>query len=551
MMGTGLMGLVNFLSRIFKKHITTEVSPSQNFTEMQKPRAQMELPIFQISKNVSLLFKTRMPEKEVEPPFKIHKDLIGLLWFGDGPMQNYNPENDAQQFSDGPVTMRIHVTGDDEPSAIYSELPFIIPQNKNAIPSPGYFPEYKRLTPEQRGVYLEFLKDPYQKEIDIGYIFILYYGLERHLLLGNYYRARDVVMKMRRICSNGSFLSYSTNSLFLCAVIHEDHEFIKSFIHDFEENNLRIISKGMLLRYCYCVNMYLPALFIMKLSGVFGFSNRLYIEKYPELFLDHLKIEMNEKFGMAEINLRNVLSDRDFLNMPNETAPFLANTSIRKYDIQIPDVLSSEKLSLVIRPILEQTHEKVKIVVAEMRKKGLLSPNNVEKKPKISKTPKVLPVFDEFAEKELLKDLQKNTKAHDFIALHEIYDKIIRFYYSYRELNDKYIDICASYCRKQIDNLPMMEQMFIEKQIKEERHFRKIEGERIFREQVERIRNAGYLGRVEGFRRLMMIYKKRKDFDNALIICDEAVAWKKDYAKEWQEEKSKILKLRQKHIEKK
>lgn len=73
----------------------------------------------------------------------------------------------------------------------------------------------------------------------------------------------------------------------------------------------------------------------------------------------------------------------------------------------------------------------------------------------------------------------------------------------------------------------------------------------IFREQVERIRKEGYLGRVEGFHRLTMIHKKRKEFDDALRICDEAIAWKARFANEWQREKKKIILRKEKDSAKK
>ena len=534
------MGLLNFWNNVFGKSDSGNSAEDdsafpQETTEIHSPS------IFQISAKIPEASQSRNLQCSEEIPFKIHEDLMGLLWFADGPMQNYDPEEDAQKMSAGPISISLHATGEDEPSAIYTGLQIVNAENKTSIPSPGYFPEYKRLTPEQRGVYLDYLRDPYQNDYDISYVFLLYYGLERHLLLGDYYHARNIILKLRELYSYESFQIYSTNSLFLCAAIRGDDDFIKQFVFSDNLKNLWYLSKGMFLRYCYCQDISLTARQIMLISGAFGFSNRLYIDKYPDMFKEQLKEIMTRKFGSTEFCLKNILNDDDFFNMPDETGTFFANTSIRKCNVHVPDVLKSGILSETLLTILEQTHAELKIKVASMRKAGTLPKSAVEEKPKTPKKSKDKPVFDEKIEKKLLKDLEKAVKANNFIAMHDLYDELIRFYYSYRDLDDKYVDVCASYCRKQITNLPAMEQMFIGKQIKEERHFRKIEGERIFREQLERIHNDGYLGRVEGFHRLTMIHKKRKEFDDALRICDEAIAWKPRYADEWRREKEKII----------
>ena len=367
---------------------------------------------------------------------------MGMLWIGDGPYKNYDPNEDTKKMSAGPISISIHATGEDEPSAIYTGLPINTTANKNSVSPPGYFPEYKRLTPEQRGVYLDYLRNPYQNDYDISYVFLLYYGLERHLLLGDYYHAKNIILRLRELYSYESFQIYSANSLFLCAVIRGDSDFIKQFFFSDNLNNLWYLSKNIFLRYCYYRDISLTAWQIMQISGVFGFSNRLYIDKYPDLFLEQLKEIMTRKFGSAEFCLKSVLNDDDFFNMPDDTGPFFANTSIRKCNVHIPNVLKSEILCESLRSVLEQTHAELKIKVAKMRKAGTLPKSAVEEKPRKPKKTKDKPVFDEDVEKILLKNLEKAVKANNFIAMHDLYDELIRFYYSYRDLDDMYVDVC-------------------------------------------------------------------------------------------------------------
>jgi hypothetical protein len=70
-----------------------------------------------------------------------------------------------------------------EPSLIDLRLP-VSRTSPSTSPPLGYWPSYARLTPEARRCYLEWLamgrRNP---SIDIGYVFIFFYGLERRLLV--------------------------------------------------------------------------------------------------------------------------------------------------------------------------------------------------------------------------------------------------------------------------------------------------------------------------------------------------------------------------------
>jgi hypothetical protein len=58
--------------------------------------------------------------------------------------------------------------------------------------------------------------------VDIGYVFIFYYGLERHLISGNYSEAIDTILTLRKTHNHPSFLSYSANALVISAILHKD-----------------------------------------------------------------------------------------------------------------------------------------------------------------------------------------------------------------------------------------------------------------------------------------------------------------------------------------
>ena len=65
-----------------------------------------------------------------------------------------------------------------EPSTIYVRMLIKEPPGESEVPRPNYYPTYAGLSPEQKWLYLSWLRD-IVAPIDVGYLFIYYYGLER------------------------------------------------------------------------------------------------------------------------------------------------------------------------------------------------------------------------------------------------------------------------------------------------------------------------------------------------------------------------------------
>lgn len=102
-----------------------------------------------------------------------------------------------------------------DPSTIYFHLP--ITEDFKVDPM-SYFPNYVDLSSGQRYRYLNWLRN-IDNQIDIGYVFLYYYGLERHLLIGNYEKAFDQIIRLRRNHKNKSFLKYSEAALINGAIM--------------------------------------------------------------------------------------------------------------------------------------------------------------------------------------------------------------------------------------------------------------------------------------------------------------------------------------------
>jgi len=181
--------------------------------------------------------------------FVIHPDIANLIWIGDGPYKNYSIEKEEMELSKfSHLYMTIIKTGQIEPSSIFTSMQIKFPKIEEEVERPSYFPKYSTLLPEQRGIYLNYLANPYNSGVNIGYVFLFYYGLERHLLLGKIEEAFNVILKLRDIFSNKSFQSYSARALILSAMIRERGDLIVNFIesldkdyeYDFDANLLLI-----------------------------------------------------------------------------------------------------------------------------------------------------------------------------------------------------------------------------------------------------------------------------------------------------------------------
>lgn len=98
-----------------------------------------------------------------------------------------------------------------DPSTIYINLPIKEVQYDH-VDKLSYWPHYIELSPEQRYVYLNWLRNV-DTPVDMGYVFLYYYGLERQLLIGNFEKAFNQIIRLRNIHKNKSFQKYSENAL--------------------------------------------------------------------------------------------------------------------------------------------------------------------------------------------------------------------------------------------------------------------------------------------------------------------------------------------------
>ncbi len=308
----------------------------------------------------------------------IPKEIIELMWFRDGPLKNIDPEPRFIHKTEA-FTIKISFPGSIEPSAIGVTDTIRPPMDGMVVERPPYYPTYERMTPEQRWVYLSWLINV-DKEVNIGYVFVFYYGLERHLFLGHYEAAFDMILRLRRVHRNSSFLSYSSNALIATCVIHNRPDLFVRFLQSLVEitdedvNPMYLLAKRSL-------GLELEPEEIMLLAREVGFTNKRYLEGESALFKDELKKRMVQVLGRDMIDLRPLALN----DTPTRPVMFSANFSLpdEQRVVHIPDLSQNKAFRALVYRLLLDTHDVVKERMKELRKADKTSDAEMSNEPEL------------------------------------------------------------------------------------------------------------------------------------------------------------------------
>lgn len=304
-------------------------------------------------------------------PDNMPPEVLRLLWFLDGPMKNYvNIAKHKSKMNVEGFVFEISFMGAEEPSAISLSLPIKKPTDIESVERLQYYPSYSSLSPQQRWVYLNWLRNV-DKEINIGYVFVFYYGLERHLFFGDAESAFDMILRLRQRHKNSSFMSYSSSALVAACIFHQRPDWFIRYmqsISDIEElavDAIYVLAKQAL-------GMGLTASELMKISRKVGFTNQRYIKDESVLFEQELKKLLLEKFSAEEMPLSNF----ELKECPVVRQMIFANYSIddQQRVINIPSIIENQTFSDMALELLKATHEKVKVLLRELRKNGSYTP---------------------------------------------------------------------------------------------------------------------------------------------------------------------------------
>lgn len=257
----------------------------------------------------------------------------------------------------GGIKISIKMGQTNEPSLIFTGWPISKLKNPENVEPLGYYPSYSNLNPQQRWIYLDWLCD-ISKPIDIGYVFLYYYGLERHLVMGNFEEAFEEILCLLKYHNHPSFKNYSTTALIISCYNKGKYDLISRIPYDYKNINSAI------LLFKAVKNIKLAPEEVIALSNAVGFKNKRYIKKYPDRFKKILSEKMLEDENMYGEHL---LKRIDWTNSPKKTVITYANNSFPS-EANMPkinDIISNLDFRITIVDFLTETHEKIKKDLAQ------------------------------------------------------------------------------------------------------------------------------------------------------------------------------------------
>lgn len=236
-----------------------------------------------------------------------------------------------------------------EPSLIWTKLP--VERNSELETQAMYYPSYSGLSPKHRYQYLNWLRNITQ-ETNLSYVFLYYYGLERHMLLGNYDLAVDEVIRLINNHKKSSFRTYAINALVLASGYRKRADIVKKASFILED------SSPAALYIQYLARDPLTAKEIINLASRVGYSNKRYIKELPEIFEKKLQSAINE----YESKYGSIWDSVDLSKIKGNSYAYIANYSVPDNirNIKIASPLDDPNFNTLLRELLKTTHIQVK-----------------------------------------------------------------------------------------------------------------------------------------------------------------------------------------------
>ncbi|MEN6571209.1 MAG: TerB N-terminal domain-containing protein [Anaerolineaceae bacterium] len=249
---------------------------------------------------------------------------------------------------------QVEIIGPEEPSTIYKDLPVHRPPNPDVIDRPPYYPSFIQLSPEQRWIYLHWLDDISQP-INIGYVFIYFYGLERQLLVGDFETAFNEVIFLRHCHDNNSFESYSYNALLYSSAIRNRPDLVLNILSTESRNGIG--NEDLLFKHYF--NLGIDVEEMMSLAKKIKGTNLRYIKAVPKLYRAALTRILIDKYGDKELPIYSLF---EIDKVPKISTIAFANISFSDNlrNPKIPNFLHYDPFITDSASLFASAHELVK-----------------------------------------------------------------------------------------------------------------------------------------------------------------------------------------------
>lgn len=247
-----------------------------------------------------------------------------------------------------------------DPSTIWAYLPV-----REGFFSPlPYWPHYIDLSPEQRFAYLTWLRDV-SKPVDTGFVFLYFYGLERHLIIGDIDRAVDQIIKLRNHHPNKSFQTYSRNSI-IHACIMRNRLDILATLH--EKTEVQDFSNAQILL-AHNLGLELSAGNLIDLFYKLYPKSRKAIKEGRNLLNSVTEETLTELYGKSSMSLDDININRTRVITETRFCNYSFPDHIRFVDIT--DYTSCKGLLKKIDAVFNISYERYKVAKKNIKKTGV------------------------------------------------------------------------------------------------------------------------------------------------------------------------------------
>lgn len=330
----GIIGLIGWVVKTIAEDNST--TNSEQRKRLDKPIINKDITSKSIPQTTRLY--TTDPNSKYPDLRCVHPDIMNLLY-----VVNKYPHSHLVQ---------------SEPSTIYTMLP--ISEKSNAEPTRplSYYPTYLGMDEVHKGIYFKFLSDPYIGGYDIGYVFCLYYGLERQLLYGDLDSAFEVILKLKLIYDNKSFQKYSNIAVILTLMRKKRFDLLERFISYIREYNMLILPVDIFLLALFAIDGVFTADDLIEFKNEFDYKSSTYTKDKKPYFIDALKETMSYIFGSEDVSVSDLMNYRNELNTIQYTV--YANRSLGDITAEIPEFSKFEVFKNSCYDALMDAHENLK-----------------------------------------------------------------------------------------------------------------------------------------------------------------------------------------------
>ena len=322
-------------------------------------------------------------------------------------------------------------------------------------------------------------------------------------------------------------------------MLHQRSDLALEFIESLDKDHEFAFSDDLFLICYFSFNIPLKASDIIRMAKTFEFTNTNYIKSQTKIFTEVLLLVMKSEIGGDEFDVKSFIDKIEIKKVKVEEVSIFANTSIINQKFPVPKLSEIFQFKKAVNNLLELAHEKTKQKLAGIRKLG----QEIKNQP-TSKKEKVIIQFDNDKERQLLQDLADCINKP--VDRHFKYIELQDFYYKYRDIDKIYLEKCIEYCWADINSLNELQEAFINQKIVQAHEYERVKQfsqtyqPEDINQKISKIKAEGFCGNIPAFNRLVIIFKKVKDYNSAIKVCDLAIAYEGNEF--WDETKNELIK---------